>query len=62
MDNNYDEEDDFPKYQLSTTDDDEGDETEDPIDLAKPSPSAAVKIQIYLPSPIAAVPIWLSEI
>ena len=35
---------DFPKYQLSTTDDEENDETEDPIETAKPSPSAAENI------------------
>ena len=57
MNTNDDEEDYFPKYQLSTTDYEENDETEDPIDLAKPLPSDTEKVEKYTPSPIATVPI-----
>ena len=56
VDTNYDEEDDFPKYQLSTTYDEENDETKDPIDQPKPSPISASKIETALPSPISAAP------
>ena len=38
MHTNDDEEDDFQKYQLSSTDDKENDETEDPIEPAKKPP------------------------
>ena len=41
MDTNDEEEDDDQNYQLITTDDGENDETENPNDLAKTSPSAA---------------------
>ena len=48
LDKDYDKEDDLPTQKLSTTDDEENDETEDPFEPAKPSPSAAAPItQLY---------------
>ena len=57
MDTNDDEEDDFPKYQASITDDKEKYETEDTIDPAKPSPSAASQFETTLLPPTDEVPI-----
>ena len=61
MDTNYDKKDDSSPYkQLSNTDDEENDETENQIDPSKPykpSPSVAAQINTALPSPIAIVPI-----
>ena len=55
VDINDDEEDDFQKYQLSTTYDEENDETVDPIDTDKLSPSDVAQIEIALPLPISEV-------
>ena len=61
MDTNYDKKDDSSPYkQLSNTDDEENDETENQIDPSKPykpSPSVAAQINTALPSPIDVVPI-----
>ena len=57
MDVNDDEEDDLPKYQLSNNDDEENDETKDPIDTDKPYYIATTQIETALTSPIAALPI-----
>ena len=45
------------KYQLITTDDEENDETEDPIEPAKQSPSVAAQIETALFLSIAVLPI-----
>ena len=50
-------EDDVPKYQLSTTYDEENDKIKYPIEVAKPSPCAAAPIETALSSPISTVPI-----
>ena len=47
----------FQKYQLISTNDEENDETEYPIDPDKPSHGATAQIDTDIPSPIAAVPI-----
>ena len=57
MDTSDYEEDDFTKYQLSTTDKEEDDLTEDPNNPDKPSHIATSKIETDLPSPIPASPI-----
>ena len=54
-------EDDVPKYQLSTTYDEENDEIEYLIETAKQSPSDVAQIKIDLQSPIAVVPIVLTK-
>ena len=60
--NKYDdEEDDSPTRDLSTTDDEENNETEDPFDSGKPSPIVAAQIEIAVKSPIAAVPILVTN-
>ena len=58
MDKDDDEENNLPIWNLSTTNGKENDETEDPIDPDKPSFSAVEQIETYLPSPIAALPIF----
>ena len=55
VDTNDDEEDYFQNYELSTTDYEENDLTEDPIDSDKPSTSDAAQIETSLPSPISEV-------
>ena len=40
LDTNDDDEDDLPTWRLSNTNDEENDDTEDPIDPSKPSPIA----------------------
>ena len=49
MDTNDYEEYDLPKYQLSTTGDEENNETEDPIAKTKPPPSSAEQMGKALP-------------
>ena len=56
MDTNDDEEDDFPKYQPSITDDKENYENEDTIDPDKPSTSAASQTETTLLPPTAELP------
>ena len=55
MDTNDDEEEDLPKYQLSTTHDKENNETKYPIYPDKPSHSTAAPTETDLPSPIDAI-------
>ena len=57
MHNDDEKEDGLPKRNLSTTYDEENDETEAPMGTDKPSPSAAAQIDTALPSTIYAVPI-----
>ena len=57
VDKDDDEEDDLPTRNLSTTDNEVNDETEDPFEPSKPSPIASAQIETALPSPIDAVPI-----
>ena len=45
----------LPIWNPSTTDDEENEKTEDPIDPAKPTPSAVSQIDTAQPSPIAEV-------
>ena len=59
--NDYNEEDDLPTWNLSTTNDVKNDETEDSIDPAKQPSSAAAKIETALPSPISSVPIFVTK-
>ena len=49
MDKYDDEEDDLPTWNLSTTDGEENDDTEYPIETSKPSLSATIKIETSLP-------------
>ena len=55
VDTKYGEEDDLPTWNLSTTDDEENDETEYPIETNKPTPSASAQTKTDIPSPIDAV-------
>ena len=57
MDKDDNDEDYLPTWNPSTTDNEENDETEDPIDPDKPSPSDVAKIETDLQSLIVAVPI-----
>ena len=52
--------DDLPKYQLSTTDDEENDETEYPIEKSEPSPSVTAPNEKDRPSHIDAVPLFVT--
>ena len=61
MDKYDDEEDDLSIWNLNTTDDEENDDTKDPFETAKPSPSELVQIETALSSHISAVPIVASK-
>ena len=57
MDTNDDEEYYLPKYQLSTTYDEEKDETKDPTEKSKPSHIVSSKIETDIPPTISKLPI-----
>ena len=61
MGTNGDEKDNDQSYQLSTTDNESNDETEDTIDSDKPAPIYVAQIVTYITSPIAAVPIVVTK-
>ena len=55
------EEDDLSIWNLNTTDDEENDDTKDPFETAKPSPSESVQLETALSSHIFAVPIVVTK-
>ena len=55
------EEDDLSIWNLNTTDDEENDDTKDPFETAKPSPSESVQLETALSSHISAVSIVVTK-